>query len=159
MGKSKKQLRLLITSKMLKIKIKKIKENAIVPKYAHHGDAGVDLYSTEDYIIKPGERVLVSTGIAIAIPKGHEAQVRPKSGLALKHGISIVNTPGTVDCEYRGEIGVIAINLGNEDFKIEKGNKIAQMVFNKIEKADFEEVKELDDTTRGDGGFGSTGHK
>ena len=159
MGKSKKQLRLLITSKMLKIKIKKIKENAIVPKYAHHGDAGVDLYSTEDYIIKPGERVLVSTGIAIAIPKGHEAQVRPKSGLALKHGISIVNTPGTVDCEYRGEIGVIAINLGNEDFKIEKENKIAQMVFNKIEKADFEEVKELDDTTRGDGGFGSTGHK
>jgi dUTP pyrophosphatase len=144
---------------MLKIKIKKIKENAVVPKYAHHGDAGVDLYSTEDYILKPGERTLVSTGIAIAIPPGHEAQVRPKSGLALKHGISIVNTPGTVDCEYRGEIGVIAINLGQEDFKIEKGNKIAQMIFNKIEEADFEEVKELDDTTRGDGGFGSTGHK
>jgi dUTP pyrophosphatase len=144
---------------MIKIKIKKIKENAIVPKYAHHGDAGVDLYSTEDYILKPGERTLVSTGIAISIPPGHEAQVRPKSGLALKHGISIVNTPGTVDCEYRGEIGVIAINLGQEDFKIEKGNKIAQMVFNKIEEADFEEVEELDDTTRGDGGFGSTGHK
>jgi len=144
---------------MLKIKIKKIKENAIVPKYAHHGDAGVDLYSTEDYILKPGERTLVSTGIAIAIPPGHEAQVRPKSGLALKHGISIVNTPGTIDCSYRGEIGIIAINLGNEDFKIEKGNKIAQMVFNKIEEADFEEVEELDDTTRGDGGFGSTGHK
>jgi dUTP pyrophosphatase len=159
MSKSQKQLRFLITSKMLKIKIKKIKENAVVPKYAHHGDAGVDLYSTEDYILKPGERTLVSTGIAIAIPPGHEAQVRPKSGLALKHGISIVNTPGTVDCEYRGEIGVIVINLGNEDFKIEKGNKIAQMVFNKIEEADFEEVEELDDTTRGDGGFGSTGHK
>jgi dUTP pyrophosphatase len=143
---------------MLTVKIQKTKDGAIIPKYAHKGDAGVDLFSTEDYILKPGQRVLVSTGIKIAIPKGYEAQVRPKSGLALKHGISIANTPGTVDCGYRGEIGVIAINLGNEDFKIEKGKKIAQMVFNKIEEADFEEVQELDETTRGEGGFGSTGH-
>ena len=144
---------------MIKIKIKKLKETAIIPKYAHEGDAGVDLYSTEDYILKPGERILVSTGIAIAIPKGYEAQVRPRSGLALKHGISIVNTPGTIDCQYRGEIGVIVINLGKEDYKIEKGHKIAQMAFNKIEEADFEEVEELDSTKRGEGGFGSTGHR
>ncbi|MBU0628208.1 MAG: dUTP diphosphatase [Nanoarchaeota archaeon] len=144
---------------MINIKIKKLKETAIIPKYAHEGDAGVDLYSTEDYILNPGERVLVSTGIAISIPEGYEAQVRPKSGLALKHGISIVNTPGTIDCKYRGEIGIITINLGKEDYKIEKGHKIAQMVFNKIEEADFEEVKELDNTKRGEGGFGSTGHK
>lgn len=144
---------------MVKVKITKIKENAIVPKYAHEGDAGVDLYSTEDYVLKPGERVLVSTGIKIALPIGHEAQIRPKSGLALKHGISVVNTPGTVDAGYRGEVGVITINLGQEEFKIEKGKKIAQMVINQIEEAEFEEVDELDETSRNEGGFGSTGHK
>jgi len=143
---------------MIKVKIKKIKDNAIIPKYAHAGDAGVDLYSTEDYTLKPGDRVLVSTGIKIVVPKSYEAQVRPKSGLALKHGISICNTPGTIDSGYRGEIGVIAINQSNEDYKIEKGKKIAQMIFNKIEEAEFEEVDELEDTTRGEGGFGSTGH-
>ena len=143
---------------MIKVKIKKIKDNAIMPKYAHEGDAGVDLYSSEDYLLNPGKRILVSTGIKIAIPPGYEAQVRPKSGLALNHGISIVNTPGTIDCEYRGEVGVIAINLGKEDFKIEKGKKIAQMIFNKVEEAEFEEVDELEDTKRGEGGFGSTGH-
>ena len=144
---------------MLKVKIKKINDNAIIPKYAHKGDAGADLHSTEDYLLKPGERILVSTGIKIAIPQGYEAQIRPKSGLALNQGISIVNTPGTIDCEYRGEVGVIAINLGKEDFKIEKGKKIAQMIFNKIEEAEFEEVDELDNTKRSEGGFGSTGHK
>lgn len=143
---------------MIKVKIKKIRDNAVIPKYAHKGDAGVDLYSAEDYILKPGERVLVSTGIKIAVPQGYEAQVRPKSGLALNHGISIVNTPGTIDSGYRGEVGIIAINLGKENFKIEKGKKIAQMVFNKVEEAEFEESEELDNTTRGEGGFGSTGH-
>ena len=142
---------------MVQVKIKKIKESAILPKYAHEGDAGVDLYSTEEYALKPGERTLVSTGISIAIPLGYEAQVRPKSGLALKHGISIVNTPGTIDAGYRGEIGVIIINHGQEDYTIEKGKKVAQMVFNKIEAVYFEEVEDLDDTTRGEGGFGSTG--
>lgn len=144
---------------MIKVKIKKIKDNAIIPKYAHQGDAGVDLYSIEDYLLKPSERVLVSTGIKISIPKGYEAQIRPKSGLALNHGISIVNTPGTIDADYRGEIGIITINLGKEDFKIEKGKKIAQMIFNKVEEAEFEEVEELENTTRGEGGFGSTGHR
>jgi len=143
---------------MIQIKVKKIKDNAIIPSYAHDGDAGVDLYSTEDYLLKPGERVLVSTGIKIAIPKGYEAQTRPKSGLALNKGLSIANTPGTIDSGYRGEVGVIAINLGKEDIKIDKGKKIAQMVFNKIEEAEFEEVDELDNTKRGEGGFGSTGH-
>jgi dUTP pyrophosphatase len=141
----------------LKVKIQKIKEDAIIPSYVHEGDAGVDLYAAEDYILKPLERVLVSTGIKIAVPNGYEAQIRPKSGLALNHGISIVNTPGTIDSGYRGEVGVIAINLGRGDFTIEKGKKIAQMVFNKIENVEFEEVKNLDNTKRGDGGFGSTG--
>lgn len=143
---------------MIKVKIKKIKDNAILPKYAHKGDAGVDLYSTGDYTLKPGERVLVSTGIKIAVPKGYEAQIRPKSGLALNHGISIVNTPGTIDSSYRGEVRIIIINHGKENFKIEKGKKIAQMIFNKVEEAEFEEIEELDNTARGEGGFGSTGH-
>ena len=142
---------------MIKVQIKKIKENAIVPKYAHKGDAGVDLYSTEDYILKPGERVLVSTGIQIAIPEGYEAQIRPKSGLALKNGLSIVNTPGTIDAGYRGEIGIILINHSQEEQKIEKGKKIAQMVIKKVEQAEFEEVDGLDETSRNEGGFGSTG--
>jgi len=143
---------------IMKIKIKKIKDNAIVPSYVHKGDAGVDLYSTEDYILKPGERVLVSTGIKISIPEGYEAQIRPKSGLALNHGISIVNSPGTVDSCYRGEVGIIAINQGKEVYNIKKGKKIAQMIFNKVETVEFEEVKELNNTKRGDSGFGSTGN-
>ncbi len=147
----------MILSENLKIKIKKIKENAILPHYAHDGDAGVDLYSTEDYVLKPGQRVLVSTGLSMAIPKGYEGQVRPKSGLALRKGITTCNNPGTIDSGYRGEIGVIAINHGTEEFKIEKGTKIAQMIFNKVEEAKFEEVNELDSTKRGEKGFGSTG--
>ena len=141
----------------LRIKINKIKENAILPHYAHESDAGVDLYSAEDYVLKPGKIVLVSTGIKMAIPKGYEGQIRPKSGLALNNGISICNSPGTVDSGYRGEVCVIAINHSNEEFKIKKRTKIAQMVFNKIEKAEFEEVKDLDNTKRGQNGFGSTG--
>ena len=141
----------------LMIKINKIKENAILPHYAHEGDAGVDLYSAENYVLRPGQITLVSTGIKLAIPKGYEAQIRPKSGLALNHGISVCNSPGTIDSGYRGEIGVIAINHSKEEFKIEKGTKIAQMVFNKIEKAEFEEVKDFDTTKRGQNGFGSTG--
>ena len=145
--------------RMLEIKIKKLCDDAIIPNYSHKGDAGVDIYSIKDYLLQPFARVLVSTGISIAIPQSYEAQIRPKSGLALKKGISIVNTPGTIDSGYMGEIGVIAINLGNEDVKIGKGEKIAQMVFNKIEEACFKEVEDLDDTSRGEGGFGSTGLK
>ena len=143
---------------MLKIQITKCKENAVIPTYAKDGDAGVDLRSTEEYTLKTGERTLVSTGLKIAVPKGYEAQIRPRSGLAYKHGISLVNTPGTIDAGYRGEIGVIVINHGKEDFVIEKGMRICQMVINKFEHANFETVDELDEATeRGTGGFGHSG--
>ena len=141
----------------MKVKIKKLRKDAIIPSYFHDSDAGADLCSCDDYVLKPGERALIKTGLSIALPLGYEAQIRPKSGLALKHGLSIVNTPGTIDAGYRGEIGVIIINHGAESFKIEKGNKIAQMVINEIKQAEFEEVDDLDETNRGKGGFGSTG--
>ncbi|MEI6058139.1 MAG: dUTP diphosphatase [archaeon] len=141
----------------MNIKIKKLKPNAIIPKYAHHGDAGMDLFSTEDYVLNSGERKLISTGLAFEIPYGAELQIRPRSGLALKHGISIVNSPGTLDFGYRGELGVILINHGKDNFEIKKGDKIAQAILNKIEIAEIEEVEELSDTSRGEGGFGSTG--
>ena len=141
----------------IKVKIEKLDDSATLPAYAHEGDAGMDVYSNEDYELKPGERKLVSTGIRIAVPAGYECQVRPKSGLAVNHGISIVNTPGTIDSGYRGEVKVIVINLGKETFKIEKNKKIAQLVFNKVEQAVLEETESLDTTTRNDGGFGSTG--
>ncbi len=132
-------------------------EDVQIPSYAHPGDAGMDLYSAESLVLKPGERKVVSTGIKMAIPEGYEAQIRPKSGLAAKHGISVVNTPGTIDAGYRGIVGVILINHGSEDFAVEKNMKIAQMIINKVEIADIEEVEELDNTSRGEGGFGSTG--
>ena len=141
---------------MLNVKIKKSAE-AKMPSYAHKGDAGMDMYAAEEYILKPMERKLISTGIRIAIPHGYEAQIRPKSGLAVEHGISHANSVGTIDSGYRGEIKVPLINLSDKPYKIEKGKKIAQMVFAKVEEAIFEEVNELDTTTRNDKGFGSTG--
>jgi len=141
----------------MKLKIQKIMDDVKVPCYANPGDAGMDLYAAEACVLQPGERKLVSTGIKIALPQGYEAQVRPKSGLAIKYGISIVNTPGTIDEGYRGVIGVIMINHGSEAFTVEKNNKIAQMVINKVENLEIEEVSELDETVRGEGGFGSTG--
>lgn len=141
----------------MKIKILKTDRELPTPKYAHTGDAGMDLYSSEELILKPGEHRLVQTGIKIAVPPGYEMQVRPRSGLAYKHGISVVNAPGTIDAQYRGPVGVILINHGKEDFEIKKGERIAQMVLNKFESFDFEEVEELDETKRGEGGFGSTG--
>lgn len=142
---------------MIRVTIQKLRPHAVLPDYAHPGDAGVDLYAAEDHVLKPGERVLAPTGIAVAIPDGHEGQVRPKSGLALKYGLSVVNTPGTVDAGYRGEVGVILINLGQEIVEVRRGQKIAQMVFAKVECASFEVVEKLGDTSRGAGGFGSTG--
>ena len=141
---------------MLKVKIKKIADIK-TPFYAHKGDSGVDLYAAEDYLLKPMERKLIATGIKIAVPYGYEAQIRPKSGLALEHGISHANSIGTIDSSYRGEIKIPMINLGDKAYKIEKGKKIAQMVFAKIEEAVFEEVNELGETTRNEKGFGSTG--
>jgi dUTP pyrophosphatase len=130
-----------------------------VPKFMTKGSAGMDLYAniTDEAIIEPGCILAVPTGIAIAIPEGYEAQVRPRSGLALKNGISLVNTPGTVDSDYRGEIKVIMINFGKESFLIKRGDRIAQMVINKVEIPCIIEVDELSETDRGNGGFGSTG--
>lgn len=142
----------------LEINVQKLNAGAKIPAYAHDGDAGVDLYSTIDHVLKPGERVLVPTGLKMAIPHGYEGQVRPKSGLALKHGLTVLNTPGTVDAPYRGEVGVILINLDTKTpYEIKKGEKVAQMVFNKVEYAAFTEAAELAVTTRGEGGYGSTG--
>ncbi len=137
----------------------KIKKNAEVkiPSYAHKGDSGMDLYSAEEYVLKPMERKLIATGIRIAVPYGYEAQIRPKSGLAIEHGITHANCVGTIDSSYRGEIKVPMINLSNTAYKIEKGKKIGQIVFAKVEDAVFEEVDDLGETTRNEGGFGSTG--
>jgi len=143
---------------MLKVKIQKISEDAIIPHYAHEDDAGMDLYSTKECIIGPNHRILVGTGIKIEIPKGYEMQIRPKSGLALKEGITVLNTPGTIDAGYRGEVGIIIVNHSSRIYKIERGQKIAQAVFNKIEKVQLVE-SELSQTKRGAGGFGSTGIK
>jgi len=139
------------------IKIKKMHEKAVIPHYEHEGDAGLDLYSCEDMILYPGDRKLVPTGLQVEIPKGYEMQIRPKSGLALKKGITIPNTPGTVDSGYRGEVGVILLNTSGEIFEIKAGEKIAQAVIAKVEQAMIEEASELSDTSRGGGGFGSTG--
>lgn len=143
--------------RLLKIALQKVSGNAKMPSYAHPGDSGMDLYSSEDIVLKPGERKLVKTGIKIAVPEGFEAQVRPKSGIAVKNGVTVLNTPGTIDSGYRGEVQVILVNLGKEAFKVEKGKKIAQLVIAKVEQAEIEEVEKLDDTSRNTGGFGSTG--
>lgn len=130
-----------------------------VPEYATELSAGVDLLAAvdADVILPPGARALIPTGIAIALPSGTEAQVRPRSGLALKHGITVLNAPGTIDADYRGEIGVILINLGPEPFTIGRGSRIAQMVIAPYGQARWQTVETLPDSARGDGGFGSTG--
>ena len=132
-----------------------------VPTYATPLSAGVDLHANinENITLRPLERTLVPTGLYMAIPDGYEGQVRPRSGMAAKHGITVLNTPGTIDADYRGEIKVILVNLSNEAFEIVPGERIAQMVFAKHETAEFEEVESLDETQRGQGGFGSTGTK
>lgn len=141
----------------MELLVKRINEEAILPFYAHKGDAGLDLFSVEEVLIKPMERKLVSTGIKIQLPPNMEGQVRPRSGLALNHGITLLNSPGTIDEGYRGEIKVIMINFGQEDFLIKKGMKIAQMVIKSVEQVSIKEVVELKDTERGERGFGSTG--
>ena len=141
----------------MKLLVEKINEKAIIPFKAHKGDAGMDLFSVDEVILKPMERKLIHTGIKIQLPENTEAQIRPRSGLALKNGITVLNTPGTIDEGYRGEIGIILINLGEEEFKVEEGMKIAQMVIKPTLSLEVEEVVELTETTRGEGGFGSTG--
>jgi dUTP pyrophosphatase len=134
-----------------------LERDAFAPAYQTDGAAGMDLRSIVPVELAPGERKLVRTGIRIAIPHGHEGQVRPRSGLALKHGISMVNSPGTIDSDYRGEIAVILINLGQSVVKLEEGERIAQLVICPVTRAELEVVEELPQTIRGEGGFGSTG--
>jgi dUTP pyrophosphatase len=144
------------------LKIKRLENNKDLPlpKYETAGSAGLDLLAAidEPVVIKHGEVKLIKTGISIALEKGYEAQVRPRSGLALKNGITVLNTPGTIDSDYRGEVCVIVINHSKNDFTVTRGMRIAQMVIAKYEHAKIEEVADLDATTRGSGGFGSTGH-
>ncbi|MEZ4778143.1 MAG: dUTP diphosphatase [Flavobacteriaceae bacterium] len=132
-----------------------------LPHYETEASAGMDLRANIDspIVLKPLERALVKTGLFIELPKGFEAQVRPRSGLAFKKGITVLNTPGTIDADYRGEIGVILVNLSNEPFTIENGERIAQLIIAKHERAMWKEVSELSETSRGEGGFGSTGIK
>ena len=128
-----------------------------LPRYATEGAAGMDVVSAETVSIAPGARHPVATGLALAIPKGYEIQVRPRSGLALKHGVTVPNTPGTIDSDYRGELKVIMINHGAEPFAIARGDRVAQLVLAPVTQAAWDEVDELDETDRGEGGFGSTG--
>ena len=144
------------------MKIKVInKGHQPLPKYATAQSAGMDLRANldEPITLRPLERKLIKTGLFIALPEGYEAQVRPRSGLALKHGITVINTPGTIDADYRGEIGVVLINLSNEDFVVEDGERIAQMVIARHEQGEFIPVDVLDETERGEGGYGHTGVK
>jgi dUTP pyrophosphatase len=141
----------------MKLKVKKLHDAAIVPTYARPGDAGMDLYAIEELAIAAGETALVHTGISIELPPGTEAQIRPRSGLALKHSVTVLNTPGTIDAGYRGEIGVILINHGQHPFNVVRGMRIAQMVIKPVLYVEIEESEELTHSVRGKGGFGSTG--
>lgn len=141
----------------MKVLWKKSDPAAILPSYAHPGDAGMDVCSIEELVLPPGGRALVHTGLVLQLPPDAEAQVRPRSGLALKHGVTVLNSPGTIDSGYRGEVGVILANFGQEPFRVEKGMKIAQIVIARLEPVEIEEVLETDSTERGAGGFGSTG--
>ena len=141
----------------MEIKVKKLNQKAQIPAYQTAEAAGFDLHSIENIILKPGERKLIGTGLAFEIPKGYEIQIRPRSGLAYKYGISVLNSPGTIDSDYRGEIKVLLMNHSNENFEIKVGERIAQAVIQEVIQATFEEVDELSDTARGAGGFGSTG--
>lgn len=143
------------------IAVQRIRPEAVMPRYLSDLAAGMDLHAALKWplTLRPGERALVPTGLAMAIPSGYEGQVRPRSGLALNHGVTLVNAPGTIDADYRGEIGIILINHGQEDFTIKPGDRIAQLVIGRVLQARFSEVSSLDETRRGSGGFGHTGFR
>ena len=147
------------SSDAVAVKLKRLPhgEGLELPRYATDGAAGMDVLSAEDIVLEPGMRHAVASGLSLAIPPGYEIQVRPRSGLALKHGISVPNTPGTIDSDYRGELKVILINHGSEAFAIHRGDRVAQLVLAPVTRASWDEVDELDATERGEGGFGSTG--
>jgi len=141
------------------VKLKRLPhgEGLDLPAYATTGAAGMDVVSAEDVVLRPGARHAVATGFSVAIPEGYEIQVRPRSGLALKHGITVPNSPGTIDSDYRGELKIILANLSDDSFPIQRGDRIAQLVLAPVTLAEWEEVDDLDATARGEGGFGSTG--
>jgi dUTP pyrophosphatase len=141
------------------LRIRRLRPDASIPAYQTEGAAGLDLSAALDkpITIAPGDRALVMTGIAIALPRGHEGQVRPRSGLALKHGVTVLNSPGTIDEDYRGEIGIVLVNHGKERFHVTHGMRIAQLVVAPVRQVEVREVTALDDTARGSGGYGSTG--
>ena len=141
------------------LRVKKLNKDAKIPAYQTKEAAGFDLHAIEDAILKVGERKLIGTGLAFEIEKGYEVQIRPRSGLAFKYGITVLNSPGTVDSDYRGEIKVLLINLGEKAFEIKKGDRIAQAIIAPVIQAKIKEVEELSSTDRGSGGFGSTGVK
>ena len=143
----------------VQVKVKILDPETKLPQFAYPGDVAVDLRSRIDAVLEPNQIMGIPSGIAIELPVGYEAQVRPRSGLALKHGISLVNTPGTIDTEYRGEIICIMVNFGKKSFKIVKGDRIAQMAIREVPVVDLVEVSELSETTRGANGFGSSGKK
>jgi len=146
----------------MNIKVKIVNQsNNLLPKYETINSSGLDVRANieESITLKPLERKLISTGLYFSIPKGYEAQVRPRSGLAFKHGITVLNTPGTIDADYRGEVKVILVNLSNKDFEITRAERICQIVFAKVEHITWDVVKKLDETDRGEGGFGHTGKK
>ena len=149
------------TEKKVKIYVQKTSEKTAFPSYMTPGSSGLDLRASieEPMTLEPFERKLISTGLKLAIPQGYEGQVRPRSGLALKHGITTLNSPGTIDSDYRGEVKVLLVNLGSAPVVINSGDRIAQLVIAPVVQAELEEVDELDDTSRGDGGFGHTGVK
>ncbi len=139
------------------VKFMRTHADAVLPAYARPGDAGLDVCACEAAVLMPGERKLIKTGLVMELPRGTEAQLRPRSGLALKQGVTLLNTPGTIDEGYRGEVGVILVNLGQEPFEVRPGMRIAQMVIAPVLRAEVEEVSEVTGTARGEGGFGSTG--
>ena len=144
----------------MKIQVTKLKQNAVLPEYQTSGSAAMDLHACldEPVTLVSLERKVIPTGFALSLPDGYEAQIRARSGLSLKHGITPANGIGTIEADYRGEVGVILVNLSNEPFEITPGMRVAQMVVARYEKAEWEEVAELDETERGEGGYGSTGH-
>lgn len=137
--------------------VKRLHADAVLPAYAHRGDAGLDLAAVEDVVLEPGERAAVATGLAMAIPEGWVGLVHPRSGLARRHGVTVTNAPGTIDAGYRGEVQVLLVNLGQEPVELGAGERIAQLLLQRVGHAEVVEVHELEDTARGEGGFGSTG--
>lgn len=148
---------MIVNPSALTISVQRLRPDARFPQYMTDGAAGMDVFAVDGVTIAPGARLAVATGVALGIPTGHEGQVRPRSGLALKHGVTVANAPGTIDSDYRGELKVILVNLGAEPFVVRPGDRVAQLVVAPVARAQLREVEQLDSTDRGEGGFGHTG--